>query len=75
MADARFYARSGPFTLARLAEITGATLKLAKSGAYSKADANIADVASLELANAECITFLDNSKYSKQLADSKAGAC
>ncbi len=70
MADPRFFRVSGPFTLARLAEIAGATIAPgADPGRVFK------DVAALETAGADDVSFLDNRKYVAAFAASKAGAC
>lgn len=70
MADPRFFPKAGPFTLAELAAITGASLggSGAPSGPFD-------DVASLEAAGPEHVSFLDNRLYIPDLAASRAGAC
>lgn len=70
MADPRFYTRKGPFSLDELAAISGATLH--EPAAASR---TLIDVASLEDADAETISFLDNPKYTTHLERSQAGAC
>ncbi|MBI5164117.1 MAG: UDP-3-O-(3-hydroxymyristoyl)glucosamine N-acyltransferase [Magnetospirillum sp.] len=70
MADPRFFHVAGPFTLARLAELSGATLA---EGA--DADLLLADVAPLEVAGPQDFSFLDNRKYAAAFEASKAGAC
>ena len=70
MADPRFFTKSGPFTLAQLAEIGEARLA---DGADS--DRVIEDVAPLERAGAGDLAFLDNKKYRDALKASTAGAC
>lgn len=70
MADPRFFPAAGPFTLARLAEIAGAEL-----GDRPAPDALFRDVASLEAAGADEISFLDNRLYVAEFAASRAGAC
>jgi UDP-3-O-[3-hydroxymyristoyl] glucosamine N-acyltransferase len=69
MADPRFFTRAGPYTLAELAVLTGARL-------YDEADAGrqVSDVAPLEAAGADDLTFLDNRKYLDAFARSHAGA-
>jgi UDP-3-O-[3-hydroxymyristoyl] glucosamine N-acyltransferase len=69
MADPRFFARAGPFALDRLAEATGARLTDPQYAARI-----ITDVAPLETAGAEDITFLDNRKYLDAFAGSRAAA-
>jgi len=70
MADARFYKASGPFTLARLAEIAVATI--APGGDLGRI---FKDVATLEAAGASDVSFLENRKYLSAFAASRAGAC
>jgi len=70
MADPRFFAAAGPFTLGQLAEIAGASLT-----AGADADCLIRDVASLDSAAAEHISFLDNRRYLDSFSASRAGAC
>src|SRR5205809_862148 len=69
MADPRFFARSGPFSLEALAGLTGATLRDPKTGGLL-----LTDVAPLESAGPEDLTFLDNRKYLDAFARSRAGA-
>jgi UDP-3-O-[3-hydroxymyristoyl] glucosamine N-acyltransferase len=70
MADKRFFDRAGPFSIAEIAE---------RSGAEPASDVNssglLSDVSPLETASADDLTFLDNTKYLDALADSRAGAC
>ncbi len=70
MADPRFFKNSGPFTLGELAAFSGGKL-------HAKADAKkaIVDVASLDTAGSNHISFLDNPKYLPQFEKSNAGAC
>lgn len=68
MADPRFFATSGPFTLAHLAEISGATLS---DGANP--DLQFSDVAPLDMAGPGTMSFLDNRKYAGLFQTSKAG--
>lgn len=70
MPDPRFHHRSGPLTLGKIAEITGATL-------HGGADASrvIEDVAPLDKAESTSLSFLDNIRYKEQFAATKAGAC
>lgn len=70
MADPRFFPAAGPFTLARLAEIAGAEL-----GGQATPDATFRDVASLETAGPDDVSFLDNRLYIAEFAASRAGAC
>ena len=70
MADPRFFSVRGPFTLAELADLTGARL-----GPEADGKAVFRDVAPLESAGATDVGFLDNKKYVDAFANSKAGAC
>ena len=70
MADPRFFSAAGPYTLGQLADIAGASLP-----AGSDAGRLIRDVASLEQAAPEHISFLDNRRYLDVFAASRAGAC
>ena len=69
MADSRFFERAGPFTLRQLAEIGEAELQ-----GSGQEDRLIVDVASLDGAGADRISFLDNRKYVKALKTTEAGA-
>ena len=69
MADSRFFDRAGPHSLAALAELSGARLRDPADGGRL-----IADVAPLETAGPDEVTFLDNRKYTEAFARSRAGA-
>jgi UDP-3-O-[3-hydroxymyristoyl] glucosamine N-acyltransferase len=69
MADPRFFQRAGPFTLAAVASLSGARLQ-----DPAAAGRLIVDVAPLETAGPDDVTFLDNRKYAEAFADSRAGA-
>ncbi|HSE78952.1 MAG TPA: UDP-3-O-(3-hydroxymyristoyl)glucosamine N-acyltransferase [Alphaproteobacteria bacterium] len=70
MADPRFFLSRGPFTLAELATIAEA--RLADDADPAR---RIRDVASLEAADGDAISFLDNRRYLAALTASRAGAC
>lgn len=70
MADSRFFNRAAPLTLQRLAELSDA--KLADPAHASK---TVSDVAPLDKADADTISFLDNPRYKESFVASKAGAC
>ena len=70
MSDPRFFVRAGPFSLARIAEAVGGTL--ADAGL---ADLVVDDIAPLEEAGANHLSFFDNRRYGDVLAASSAGAC
>ncbi|WP_135077964.1 UDP-3-O-(3-hydroxymyristoyl)glucosamine N-acyltransferase [Terasakiella sp. SH-1] len=68
MADSRFFNKKGPFTAQQLCEIASAKL-------VGKDDLIINDVASLENATSDTISFLDNRKYVESFQHSQAGLC
>ena len=70
MADPRFFANAGPFSLADLAARASAELKGA-----GDPNRSVADVAPLEVAGPGQISFLDNKKYVEVFLRSHAGAC
>ncbi|MEO5374064.1 MAG: UDP-3-O-(3-hydroxymyristoyl)glucosamine N-acyltransferase [Alphaproteobacteria bacterium] len=70
MADPRFFSLAGPFTLAHIANIGGAELAAGVDG-----EALIRDVAPLDRAGPDDVSFLDNRKYVDLFAASRAGAC
>ena len=70
MADPRFFSRSGPFSLAELAGLSGATLKDGVDGGKT-----YSDVAPLDEAASGEVSFLDNRLYLEAFKVSKAGAC
>jgi UDP-3-O-[3-hydroxymyristoyl] glucosamine N-acyltransferase len=69
MADPRFFARAGPFTLEALAALSGAHLHRPSDGSRL-----VADVAPLETAGPDDVTFLDNRKYLDAFVACRAGA-
>jgi UDP-3-O-[3-hydroxymyristoyl] glucosamine N-acyltransferase len=69
MADSRFFKRAGPHSLAALAGLSGARLRDPADGGRQ-----IADVAPLETAGPDAVTFLDNRKYTEAFTSSRAGA-
>lgn len=70
MVDSRFHSRVGPFTLAELAAVTEAEI-----GANGDPDLLLSDVAPLENAGANQLSFLDNRKYISSFETTKAAAC
>jgi UDP-3-O-[3-hydroxymyristoyl] glucosamine N-acyltransferase len=70
MADPRFFAKSGPFSLAALAAIAKA-----EPSAGTDGDRLFHDVAPLDLAGPDQVSFLDNKKYAAAFTESKAGLC
>ncbi|MGH1479388.1 MAG: UDP-3-O-(3-hydroxymyristoyl)glucosamine N-acyltransferase [Geminicoccales bacterium] len=69
MADQRFFRLCGPFSLAELASLADAELR---GGDPARL---INDVAALDQAGADQISFLDNAKYTEQAKTTRAGAC
>lgn len=70
MADPRFFQRSGPFTLAELATLVGGELADANTGGKV-----VADVAPLDQAGFDEVSFFDNPRYLEQFRATAAGAC
>jgi UDP-3-O-[3-hydroxymyristoyl] glucosamine N-acyltransferase len=69
MADPRFFSRLGPITLGQIAGLTGAEI------GRGQADFKIYDVAPLDKAEFEHLSFFDNVRYRDAYKASKAGAC
>ncbi len=65
-----FFDRAGPFSLARIAEESGASLP-----DQSRAAFEVTDVRTLDAATPSEVAFLDNPKYLSQLAETRAAAC
>ena len=64
--DPRFFRRAGPYSLARIAAVAGAET--------SAPERMISGVAPLQTAGPDDVSFLDNRRYAKLLAETKAGA-
>src|SRR5205823_13828497 len=69
MTDLRFFDRAGPYSLDELAELSGARLGDGVDGKQL-----MTDVAPLETADPEDVTFLDNRQYYDALAGLLAAA-
>jgi len=69
MADPRFFRRAGPFSLEALAGLTGAELQDPNDAARI-----VVDVAPIERAGPDEVSFLDNRKYLDAFVRSRAGA-
>ena len=69
--DPRFFSRSGPFTIARIAEAAGLRIDDPAGPAASR---EIAGVAPLQAAGPEHVSFLANRRYAGLLAETRAGA-
>ncbi len=70
MADPRFFRNQGPLGVGELARICGADLDPAVDDAR-----RFTDVAPLEQASHDHVSFIDNRKYVAQFEASRAGAC
>ena len=70
MADTTFYQNKGPFSLAKVAEITGAVLQ-----DESKRDELIVNIATMEKAGADEICFFYDKKIKEKASQIKAKAC
>lgn len=70
MADPRFFLSPRPLSLAQISAKCGADL-----ADPSHADKIVSDVAALDVATADHLSFLDNKKYKDQFEMTKAGAC
>ena len=70
MADSRFFRSVGPISLSELARRCGAEL-----GEGADLEQMFADVAPLETAGPDHVSFLDNRKYIEAFKASAAGAC
>jgi UDP-3-O-[3-hydroxymyristoyl] glucosamine N-acyltransferase len=69
LADPRFFRAAGPFTVAAIAERTGAVI-----GGAGNAELILTDVAPLETASDSELSFLSNNRYAEIFARSRAGA-
>jgi UDP-3-O-[3-hydroxymyristoyl] glucosamine N-acyltransferase len=70
MPDRRFFTASGPFSLDALARISRAELRPADAGGRE-----MRDVAPLDAAGPDEVSFLDNPRYVAAFRASRAGAC
>lgn len=70
MADLRFHNRTGPYSLARIAQASECVL-----AEPALEDTLITDIAPLDVAGPQDLSFLDNLKYKSAFRVSKAGAC
>lgn len=67
--DPRFFPPAGPFTLGQLAEISGA------EPVERSSRTNFVNVAALDEADSETVSFLDNKLYVDQFRVTQAGCC
>lgn len=70
MADPVFFAISKPLSVAEIAELSGAKLVAGADGGR-----RITGIATLERAGAADVTFFADSRYSRAVAATRAGAC
>ncbi len=70
MVDPRFFTSAGPFKLREIAEFANAEL-----AGDADPERLFSDVAPLDKAGSQDVSFLDNKRYLDQLAASQAGAC
>ncbi len=70
MADPRFFTSAGPFKLREIAEIADAEL-----AGNADPEQSYSDVAPLDQAGPQDVSFLDNKRYIGQFTSSNAGAC
>lgn len=70
MADPRFYTNSGPFSLRALAEAAGAEIR-----GGDDPERLIRDVAPLDTAEPDELSFFDNAAYRRAYETTRAGAC
>lgn len=70
MADPRFHKVSGPFTIKELAAIAGA-----EPDEGADPEKLVKDVAALDQAGPDNLSFLDNVRYRDQFENSRAGVC
>lgn len=70
MADTHFFRKFGPFTLAQIAEYSGAAIHPS-----ANPDLMLHDVATLDEATSGFLAFFDNVQYLSDFSSSKASAC
>lgn len=70
MADPRFFKKQGPFCLRDIVAVSGAEL----AGGHDL-DKDYEDVAALDKAGPEHVSFLDNKKYLETFKKTRAGVC
>lgn len=70
MADARFFDLKGPFSIKEIAELTGSSIE-----GNGNVDAILKDVAPIDKADGEKLTFFDNRKYIDGFKVTNAAAC
>lgn len=70
MPDNRFFQNAGGLSLSQIASLTGATLATGADG-----NRMVVDIAPLEQATVQQLSFLDNIKYLDVFSKSAAGAC
>lgn len=68
MPDKRFFCNKGPFYVKELAELTNSVI-------IGNSDKKVLDVAAIDIATEDEISFIDNKKYIDAFKKSKAGVC
>ena len=71
MADPRFFSKIESMTIKQIADLTGSEV----IAPDHQDNFELLDVAALDQAGAQDLSFLDNRKYLKQFQSTKAGAC
>lgn len=74
MADSRFFSKPAPVPISEIVSLTGAKL-VAPAGQEADMSRRFSDVAPLDRATPDDISFLDNVKYAGAFSTSNAGAC
>src|SRR5690606_17213870 len=74
MVDSRFFHNAGPMTLQQIVTLTGAVISSSGDTQPDKSRA-FGNVAPLDAAGPDELSFLDNVKYIETFTQSKAGAC
>lgn len=74
MADPQFFTNRGPFTVAQIAAQTGCEIQNGTDTIDAMAQPLI-DVAPLDRAEGDHVSFIDNRKYRDAFKSSRAGAC
>ncbi len=70
MPDPRFFSSAGPFTVSQLVKLAGVALAEGQSSQKL-----VSDVAPLDVAKSDDISFLDNPLYTETFSKSLAGVC
>lgn len=74
MADSRFFKKPAPVSITEIVDLTGAQVHI-KDGQSVEMSHSFDDVAPLDRAASNEVSFLDNVKYADIFTQTKAGAC